>query len=304
MAYYYPPNASGLSYITYPVGPTADGVVVTAAGSTNTKGSYAQIAASASFTSNYVSMFTHGGTATDGLEFLFDLAIGAAASEVVIVANTMVEETGTQDAGKFGIWMIPLAIPSGSRIAARCQCSTASATCRIALTLNGAGAIPGVPSYTSYGVNLSDSGGTAVDPGVTIDTKGAYAQMTASTSAVTQALTLMNTIGGNLVPQLAIWAIDIATGAGGAEVVLIPDLRAGAFGLVPEGGPVSPHTQSFLTYIPASTRIALRASCSINNNPDRIFDAGLLAGTAPAEPQGTVVSNKLSIASLPSVQSY
>jgi hypothetical protein len=39
----------------------------------------------------------------------------------------------------------------------------------------------------------------------------------------------------------------------------------------------------FLTYIAASTRIAIRASCSSNTATSRLFNAGVVGGTGPAE---------------------
>jgi hypothetical protein len=133
-----------------------------------------------------------------------------------------------------------------------------------------------------------------VDPGASINTKGStYSEMTSSSSAITQSLTCMFSMGGNTAPQTFLAAVDISTGAGGAEVVLVPDLRLSGRDLVAGSGVlmVAPRSYTMLTYIAASTRIAVRASSNINDATDRLFDVALVAGTAPAEGSGGEVSH-------------
>ena len=110
---------------------TADfGTSVAASGSTNTKGSYSQVVAST--TMDYIGfLFTlydsnNTGQVGNAGRYLFDIAIGAGGSEVPIVPNLPVVD----NTGNTGIHSLffPIPIPSGTRIAVRCQCATASKT--------------------------------------------------------------------------------------------------------------------------------------------------------------------------------
>lgn len=281
---YYPQNATGLNYITYPAGPVPGSATVVTAGSANTKGSYAQITASSGFTCNLVSLQVYGGITTSGLQYLIDLATGAGGAEVVKIPDVLSATQGiTSSVQKGGLRQFPLAIASGTRIAARCACSTGSANMRLGVSLVAAGGVAGISTFVAYGVNTADSGGTAIDPGGVADTKGSYVQITASTSDVIQWLAFQNTLGGNTAPQTNSWYQDLATGAGGAEVVLIPDIPA----FVESGNAANlPKMQPFLTYIAASTRIAVRASSNLTDATDRLIDVALITGTAPAETAG------------------
>lgn len=279
---YYPSSATGLNYITYPVGPTTGSApVVTANASANTKGNYTQITASSGFTCNGVWVELYGGTSQDAL---LDLATGAAASEVVVIPNIMCSKDGaTGDTFQKGTRFFPLAIAASTRIAARIQARTGSQSIRCGISLIAAGDVAGITPFVTYGAATADSGGTSVDPGATPDTKGAYSQITASTSALIQWLSFLVTTGGNTGTTAGSWYFDVATGAGGAEVVLIPDLP---FGIGVAGGALQPKAMWFLSYIAASTRIAVRASSDNTDATDRLIDVSIIAGTAPSEASG------------------
>lgn len=286
---YYPTSATGLNYITYPVGPTPLGVTVTASGSTNTKGSYAEITSSSAFACNrmVVTVQFAGDTTTSGYAFLLDIATGAAASETVIVPDLQVD--GTVSTGSslmsFASFDLPVSIAASTRIAARVACNNASKTVAVMVTLIASGSYTGVSSYTAYGVDASNSRGTVVDPGAAANTKGAYTQLTASSSAVMQYLLLTLGWGGNTAPSTGRWYLDIATGGAGSETVLIPDLPFQVAGQSPNFI-LLPMSHGTTTYIAASTRIAVRASCSITDATDRLLYATIVAGTAPSEASG------------------
>ncbi len=141
-------------------------------------------------------------------------------------------------------------------------------------------AAPGIATAVTYGADTSDSGGASVDAGGSADTKGSYTELSASTSAVIQALLMMMTGAGNGAPASNRWAVDLATGAGGAESVLIPDLRL-SIGSSPQV--LVPKSYEALTYIAASTRLAARAASQITDATDRLIDVAVLTGTAPVE---------------------
>lgn len=277
---YYPISATGLNYITYPAGPTPDGLTVTSSGSTNTKGTYGQFVASSPFACNWVAYNTIGSNVS---VFLFDIATGAAASEVVILPDNLASDgVGTMSTSYD---LIPCAIAISTRIAGRTQASGSSQALGISLQIMATGGVPGVTSYVNYGATTATSLGTQIDPGASANTKGAYVQLTASTSAVIQVLMGQWSLGTNNAPATYQWNVDIATGAGGAEVVLIPDITIRQQSTA-HPGPI-PNSRSMLTYIAASTRIAARASCGGNDATDRLLQMLLLAGTSPGESGGS-----------------
>lgn len=284
---HYPQSATGLAYIGYPVGPDSRALTLVANASANTKGNYAEFVASSPFACNYVHVvvqFSEDGTANR--TWLFDIATGAGGAETVRLPDMMVSQGGGFNSS--GHWSsIPLAIAASTRIAGRVQSNPGGIDLGVGLMLIAAGDTPGVSAnYVNYGSNTGDSGGVSIDPGGTVDTKGAYSQLTASTSAVIQALIMCFGVGSNSAPQTAIWSLDFATGAGGAEVVLIPDLKINGISVTASNGNVRTNGMYMLTYIAASTRLAARASCNINDATDRLLEMAILGATAPTEAAG------------------
>jgi hypothetical protein len=105
------------------------------AGGINAKGSYSQLIASTSFASD---AFVIGiKTATSTVNFLVDLAVGAAAAEQVILPNVMFRSGGSLVA-PFTILYVPIHILSGQRISARCQSPNGGSTCTVGVYLFGA----------------------------------------------------------------------------------------------------------------------------------------------------------------------
>lgn len=282
----YPPNAGSLNYITYPVGPTVPGSTLTANASNNTKGSYVQFIASSPFAAaqEFVKLTTQP-SATQNI--LVDVATGAAASEVVVIANIAASQAGTITTTTAGAWQFSLTIAASTRIAMRMQSTIGGNTCAATITLIATGGMVGLSNTETIGVSTSTSLGTQIDPGGTANTKGSYSQISASTGLVYQylALILSNPGHGNL--SGAAWCMDVATGAAASEVVLIPDLRMDG---VSAGAATveiaAPTGWSLITYIAASTRIAVRASCSINTATTRLFDASIVGGPASPESAG------------------
>src|SRR5262249_39490547 len=119
--------------------------------------------------------------------------------------------------------------------------------------------------------------------GGTANTKGAYVQMTASTGAVTQILsTNLDWVTAGVTGS-DFW-MDISTGAAASEVVLVPDMYMGTSNQANQ--PVY-KSATILTYIAASSRIAMRGACSSNAAATRVISASLYAATAPSEPSAS-----------------
>lgn len=287
---FYPQSASGLDYESFPAGPAAAGVTVTSDAAANTKGAYTEIAAATSFDANWITVEITQTTQTTVRRYLIDIAIGAAASEVVVIPNLMAEggAGGSPTDGSY-TFTLPLDVPSGSRISARCQDSVGSGPVSISVTLAAAGDTPGPTAYTAHGVDTATSLGTSVNAGGSINTKGAYAQLSASLGAVAQYAMLMMSTNGNTQTAAATFAVDLATGAAASEVVLVPDLR----GATSNNSDYlySTKTFAFPTYIAAATRVAVRMSSTTADATDRVLTAALYTAVAPTEASGGASSS-------------
>lgn len=277
----YPQSTTGLQYITYVAGPSSGGTELATPGGANAKGAYTELTGSTAFACKWAE-FTHVRGDSVVAQILFDIATGAAASEVVIVPDLISEQSSGVTGNVGGRYVLPLALAIGTRIAARYQGSDTAAAPKVAIALSAAGLALTPNTYVTYGADTSDSGGTGVDPGAVANTKGAYSQLTASTSAVAQQLLIMATAKANgSYAASTHWAVDLATGAGGAEVVLIADLR---FNTDTGQEHFQELSHAFITYIAASTRLAARASCGSTDATDRLIDVAVSAAT-----QGTAV---------------
>jgi len=249
----------------------SSGTVITAGGTANTKGSYAQLIASTSFHAKSI-LFHCGNADTNFVKLLIDIAVGAASSEQNIVENFYLDSTRI-NSGIQSIWM-PLEIPKSSRIAVRTQSSTASQTCEIVIYLFGYSMIGGAEFQraTSYGADLSTSTGVQVDPGGTFHVKGAWSEIiSSSTRDIRWMIISTGDHDASMVPDG--WLLDIGVGGAGSEQVIVPDLY-----LRGETSPdiLFPTFMSMPMQIPSGTRIAARAQSSENQADDRVFDIAIL----------------------------
>lgn len=208
----------------------------------------------------------------DSYDFLFDVGIGAEGAEVTIINNLLVS---AQIAANqlMCITYVPLSVPAGVRIAARVQCTTAAAhyaSLGVMPIVGGFSSPSPFTRVTTYGANTADSGGTSIDPGGTAHTKGAWIQLTASTSFAHRGFFLAFGNQSNAARVASYWFVDIAVGAEGVEAALIPNIPLGC-----EGGAyvVTPKFTPFIPVdIPIGTRLSARAQCGINDATDRLFD--------------------------------
>lgn len=281
MSTHFPQSATGLSYETAPAGPSSVDNTLTAGGSNNTKGSYVQFTASLGFTCNKVHITTtFGSTAFTSL--LIDVATGAGGAESVKIPNLLANNVNNTENYNPFYFEFPLEVPSGTRVALRCQASTASRTITVGVQFVAAGGTSGISTFSQHGGDTGSSTGVAVDPGGTANVKGSYSVLTSSSAILAQSITLVLHRVNGTVASLR-WCIDLATGAGGAEVVLIPDVRSSQASYSATYIGHHPNSFTFLTYIPAATRIAVRASCNVNTATARNFDCQVVLGTAPSE---------------------
>ena len=254
------------------------GVIITAPGATNTKGAYAEVVAStAGAATGMVVVISTGGNDSDGL---FDIATGAASSEVDIVSNQFIRHQNS-NTNQSHVFYYPVAIAAGTRVAMRRQATstTASMTASIYLLNETQSKRLDTCTAVTYGAATGDSGGTSVDPGGTASTKGSYSQITATTSADIHFVTVMvGHADNNNALTSCYWSIDIATGAAASESIVIADIRT----QVHTGSRInSAHFFGpFPVYITSGTRLAARAQCSTNDATGRLIDVIVTGYTA------------------------
>lgn len=105
------------------------GTSVDPGGSANTKGSWVELTSSTAHGSQWAVISITHALNISSARWLMDLAIGGAGSEVVVLQDLLWSGHQISNVG-LGIQrtFIPLALPSGVRLAARCQSSITSAT--------------------------------------------------------------------------------------------------------------------------------------------------------------------------------
>lgn len=239
-------------------------VTITSNAAANTKGPYGQLIASTAFNTTRI-FLSYKTSFTD--PFLFDVAVGAAASEQVVIANI---QGVARDQGVYA--SLPLYVPAGSRISARCQDAGGIRAMEIGAVLSGEGFEMQAPlsRVTTYGANTADSGGTSIDPGGVAHTKGAYSQLSASITSRIRQLYLAFGEQDDLARATSDWLLDIAVGAAASEEIFVPDIylhlasQLDTFGY----GMMGP----FPVNIPKGSRLAARSQCSGIDASDRLFD--------------------------------
>lgn len=242
----------------------SQGTALTAPGANNTKGAWLQLTASLAQSAGRIMI----GAESSGLaDTLVDIGVGAASSEQVILENLVF--SGRNEL--FNGYTFDYPIPAGSRVAARFQTTNTSISLYLIVLVGTGHFLSGAPhrKVTVYGANTADSGGTSVDPGGTAHTKGSYSEITASTTRRIRKLHIGVGNQGNNVRSYAEYLLDIAIGAASSEQVIIPDIP-----LIGAQNEViaSNVGTSFMVDIPAGTRIAARAQCSITDATDRLVD--------------------------------
>ena len=256
----------------YPTGATYY-VTITTSTSANTKGNWVELVASTPF-DGYVDL-TYGRFETKA-DFLIDLAIGAVGSEIIIWSNLLFGSTTASGYAMGAHLPIPIFIPAGTRISARAQST------RVGVNYQYIGGVVchegggfGIPtllstSYT-YGANTADSGGVQLDPGGTVDTKGAWTEITASCAALKGILLAFSAIVS--ITRSGVnywWHTDIGVGSAGNEQVLILDYPLTCH---PTPCAVMPRYSTFIPVsIPSGTRISARTACNVNTANTRTHD--------------------------------
>ena len=232
---------------------TSTGVQFTTSATVNTKSTYTELVASTSADIGWIDIAMSVITLSHIFECCaVDIAIGAAASEVVIISNLVMAWGNTNPGG--GKIALPITIPAGSRISFRYQASNPGDT--IGLVMHGYTAnFQYVSSYEDLGfVSSGATHGTQVNPSATANTKGSYTQIISATARDYVGMFFcFDEQDTNLGSK---YLYDIAIGAAASEVVISPDWFVWTEGFPGQWSGYLPIA------IPSGTRIAARSQCS------------------------------------------
>lgn len=261
-----PPTVSA-SYFT--------AVTVTASATPHTKGAWSELFSAAQITDNFDGLeviIESSSVSTANSSALGDIGFGAAGSEVVKIADLAVGfSAGTGNTAPNKKYILPFPIPSGTRVAARIQSVIVSgvATFRVRPFKYDTGVRKPI-AIDSMGAVSSDSRGTILTPAGANNVKSAYTEITASTSHAYVALFLGVQGASTNNMSTTAWAIDIATGSAGSEVVVAADLHYGgnAAESIYDKSPISP---LLFVDIAAGVRLAARYSRSAGSGLDLIL---------------------------------
>ena len=250
------------------------GTTLTTSTSTNTMGAYSQLVASTTQNTSWAQISLRN-TSTSR-SFLVDIAVGSAGNEIILINNLLFTVNATPQARMISI-LIPLTIPAGSRIAARAQASAVPTTCTLSMTLfpdaMGSNQNAGGSLQTYNANNATSLATNTIDPGATTNTKGAYTQLSAGSTnfrgfflAVGPGSLTTNTT------TLPLWALDIAFGGAGSEIVVVPDLILISTSTSASVTQILPSILGYFPIpIPSGVRVAARAQCSVNTATGRVL---------------------------------
>jgi hypothetical protein len=201
--------------------------------------------------------------------YMVDIAIGAAGSEIVILSD-LYWAPQTNAGPDAPCRFFPISIPAGVRISARCQSPNAAATLYAGVMLLADGFMPSPMQgrVTTYGATEATTRGVNVNAGAVAHTTSAWVQVVASLTNPARMLGIAAGMGnqghgGNGVRDI----FDIGIGGAGSEIVIIPDC------LITASLTLSmPDFFIFPVNIPSGTRLAIRMQSSTTTSTDRQLD--------------------------------
>jgi hypothetical protein len=199
---------------------------VTAHATAHTKGSYTELLAATGFDTSGLMLRLGGAPSASGVDSstLLDIAVGAAGSEVVLVANIPL---GGYISGDRYAWVLPVRVPAATRIAARTQSAVTSQAITLQVVPFGGGFLgpEGYARATTYGSDTATSSAVQPTTAGTLHTKGAWTQVNASIVNPMRALTVCVAAPVTNSATTAAGLLDIGVGASGSEIVIVPNVN-------------------------------------------------------------------------------
>lgn len=249
---------------------TSSGITVTAGSTANTKGAYVEAIASTSEETYWLQLCINGAIALQDDAFVIDIAVGAASSEVIVIADIPVFLNFT---GTVMLPPMPITIASGARVSVRAQSQVGSSTMQFMMQLSNNSEFGTSTVNESVGVITSGSSkGTPVLCNSTINTKGSYAELDASTTISANYCVVMYGNNINLGQTTMTYLYDLSIGAASSEVdQIVNGIWSSGSAELPSGA------QGFFLDIPSSSRVAARGQTNtFPNATDSTFDIAVI----------------------------
>ena len=240
----------------------------------NTKSDWTEITAAT--TRAYTGLFIasgNGDTSSNSANMgsgLADIAIGT----TPIIENILAFNAagGQYDPQDTPLIYVPLAVPAGVQLQARCQLSDYASAATAHLGVWGVPFDPMMPApfgrATTYGANTGTSQGVTVDCGTTAHTR-VRQQIVASTANPIRYLLACFGTDGNTTRALGSFLVDIESNPG---VKLVSNLRLTANA----NENIDPTYFAFPVSVPAGSELNIYAQCSSNSAGARTFDVVLI----------------------------
>jgi hypothetical protein len=233
-------------------------VTLTSSGVANTKQSTPdEITASTSRDAVGVLVTIMKASATN-TDFLVDIMVGANPNEKVIAANLHFNSNAVVDSQI--TYTLPIRIPAGTRISARQQSPSTTATCTVGLSMiYGGFHTHSFAICEAIGADTSTSLLPALSHPASNNTKPGYQQIIASTSRRYKAIMIVSGKGQANATQF--WLVDVAIGSAGNEKIIIPNYHIGQ-------NTTSDETEPFISGpwfvdIPSGTRMAVNIQIDV-----------------------------------------
>ncbi len=236
----------------------AAGKVVTANSTTHTVGTYTELVTAAGNTLNseWLSLEIYGANNATDSDFLFNIALGEAGSEIDIVENIFAYGNSLQEGGVFSL---PLKIPTGVRISVNCQSNITNATSEV--FINRGKGDPGLSKVITYGANTAGTSGVSITQGD--GAWGSWVEISASTSENIKGFLIAAHRAGITSWTSSPIAYQLAVGSSGNEEVISPtiEIQVSASELM-----TRQITEFFPIGIASGERISMRAVATGTNS--------------------------------------
>ena len=253
-------------------GSGSQGLALTSSATANTLGTIVELDADTEYEANGLSlMLTEFSFASStSVSFLMNIYIGGSGSEELLIEGVhFYSDNATANYSLISM-DFPVKVPKGSRISADLQTNTAAADAVLLIAQLRSGGFRshvGHGEIVSIGMNTSTTNGQSVDSGATINTKGAWSQVVASSTKAFAGFNL--SVGSNLnsAQDNANFLIDIGVGGSGSEEVIAENIYANTT----SSERVLFDGSFFPVDIPEGSRIAIRSQSEESNATDRVL---------------------------------
>lgn len=246
------------------------GTSVAAGSPANSLGSWVQLVAAGSNPGGVLILFVENTTSSQR-SVMLNIGIGPSGSQVIVVPQLYCAM------GPYALAqaVLPIYIPPGVALWVQSQGVVAASAVYVTASLVMPGFMPSTPfqRVTAYGASSLTSQGITVDPGGTVNTKGAWTEISASIANPTKMLLMgvgqLATSGAAVLCQLVDIGVGPSSGAVTTIISNIPVYNNGSYIVLPcFVGP-------FPATIPAGSNLWGRSQCNNNGATVRLLSIAL-----------------------------